>query len=75
MSNLSTLNNHLFASLESLSKEDLKDDELKDAIEKSKAVQGIAGSILNNAKLALEAKQLQCEYGLQEMPIMLTDKR
>lgn len=71
---LSDLNNHLFAQLERLSDEELKDEALQEEIERSKAVQGIAGSIINNAKLALDAEKFKTEYGKQQMPEMLTEK-
>lgn len=57
------LNNHLFAQLERLGDEDLKDDALKSEIERSKAIQGIAAQAINNAKLVLDAEKLKTEYG------------
>ncbi len=58
MSNtLGELNNHLFAQLERLSDGDLKGDELKEEINRSKAVTQIATQIINNGSLVLEAKK------------------
>lgn len=74
MSNLNDLNNHLFDALAQLSNKELSGDELTETIERSKAVQGVANTILNNAKLVLDAKKLQVEFGLQQMPGILTDK-
>ncbi|MDY7585940.1 hypothetical protein [Vibrio cholerae] len=53
---LSDLNNHLFSQLERLSDEDLKGDDLKEEIERSKAVKAIAQEIISGGKLALEAQ-------------------
>ena len=50
------LNNHLFASLERLNDEDLKGEELKDEINRSRAVSGIAKEIINGGRLMLDAQ-------------------
>lgn len=71
---LQDLNDHLFAQLERLSDEDCKGDELKSEIGRAKAVSGISRDIVQNASLALDAKKLQLEYGLQEMPLMIQEK-
>lgn len=49
------LNNHLFAQLERLNDESVKGDELKEEIERSKAVSDVAGKIIANANLVLQA--------------------
>jgi hypothetical protein len=70
------LNNHLFAQLERLGDEDLKDEDLMTEIERSKAIQGIASQAINNAKLVLDAEKLKMEYGgNKELPAMLQDKK
>ncbi|HFG1702728.1 TPA: hypothetical protein ACGF0Y_000430 [Vibrio cholerae] len=69
---LSDLNNHLFAQLERLSDEDLKGDDLKEEIERSKAVKAIAQEIISGGKLALEA-QLELG-GVKSAPEMLEVK-
>ena len=69
---LSDLNNHLFAQLERLSNEDLKGDDLKEEIERSKAVKAIAQEIISGGKLALEA-QLELG-GVKSAPEMLEVK-
>lgn len=52
---LGDLNNHLFAEIERLSDEDLKGDDLKSEIERSKAVTAVAGQIISNGHLLLKA--------------------
>ncbi|EOW9244850.1 hypothetical protein ACN255_001335 [Vibrio cholerae] len=69
---LSDLNNHLFSQLERLSDEDLKGDDLKEEIERSKAVKSIAQEIISGGKLALEA-QLELG-GVKSAPEMLEVK-
>lgn len=55
---LSDLNNHLFAQLERLSDEDLKGDDLKAEISRSKSVTDVAAKIVDNARVQLEAAKL-----------------
>ncbi|HHY0345167.1 TPA: hypothetical protein ACVU1H_000144 [Vibrio cholerae] len=69
---LSDLNNHLFSQLERLSDEDLKGDDLKEEIERSKAVKAIAQEIISGGKPALEA-QLELG-GVKSAPEMLEVK-
>lgn len=54
---LADLNDHLFCQMERLSNEELKGDELKEEIERSKAVTSVAHAIIGNGKLVLEAQQ------------------
>ncbi len=54
---LADLNDHLFAEMERLGNEDLNGDALKEEIERSRAVSGIARSIIDNARLALDAQK------------------
>ncbi len=52
---LGDLNNHLFAQLERLGDEDLKGEDLKEEIERAKAVTHIASKIIENGSLVLDA--------------------
>lgn len=55
---LEDLNNHLFAELERLSDEELKGDNLREEIDRAKAVTGVASKIIENGNLVLDAKKL-----------------
>ncbi|WP_285815797.1 hypothetical protein [Thomasclavelia cocleata] len=73
---LTDLNNHLFEQLERLNDDDLTGDELKSEIERSKAISNIAGKIIENASIGLEAEKLKVEYGRRDivLPEMLENK-
>lgn len=66
---LSDLNNHLFAQLERLSDEDLKGEELNKEIERSKAVNGVAKNIIDNAKTALDGAKFAYENVSGDRPM------
>ena len=55
--NLSSLNDHLFTQLQRLSDAKITGDKLREEIDRSKAMSGMAVNIIENAKLALEAQR------------------
>lgn len=59
---LSDLNDHLFMTLERLGEEDLSNEELEKEIERSKAISIVAGKIIDNARLVLDAQKTAAEY-------------
>jgi hypothetical protein len=66
------LNNHLFAQIERLSDENVKGEELKEEMARSKAVAQIASQIVANGRLALDAQKLTPELPMgRRMPQML----
>lgn len=70
---LGKLNDALFAELDRLSSVDIKDeDAVKLEISRSKAIEGIAKTTVDNAKTILDATRLRAEYGrTTPMPKML----
>lgn len=60
---LGDLNNHLFAQLERLGDEDIKDEELQQEIDRAKAITSVATQVISNASLVLRAK-IQAEESI-----------
>lgn len=56
---MNDLIDHLFEQLERLNDEDLKGDELKDEIERSRAVSGLAQQVVATANVSLKAAEFQ----------------
>lgn len=52
------LNNHLFAQLERLNDEELTGENLKIETERAKAIADVAGKIIDNAALSIQAAKL-----------------
>ena len=65
------LNNHLFAQLEKIGDDDLTGDALRQEMERSKAIAGLAGQIINNAKLALSAHRAINDGHIRTAPEMI----
>ena len=65
------LNNHLFAQMERLSDEACKGDALAEEIRRSKAVGSLAGQIIGNARLAIDAQVAINNNLLKTPPLML----
>lgn len=55
---LSDLNNHLFEQLERLNDEDLQGEDLTQEINRSKAIQSVGRTIIDNGRLLLDAHKL-----------------
>ena len=72
---LSDLNNHLFAQIERLGDESIVGDQLKEEIERSRAVNNVAKMIVSNARLALDAQiAIQDMRPNSQLPEMLEAK-
>ncbi|MGX7077455.1 hypothetical protein [Globicatella sanguinis] len=73
MRNKSTdLNNHLFEMLERLNDDEVIGDKLEEEIQRAKAITDVSKSIIENAKLSLDAAKLTAEYsGRVVIPDML----
>ena len=56
---LGDLSLHLFAQLEKLSDDDLKGEELKEEILRTKAIEIVAKQIIDNSHLALQVQKLK----------------
>ena len=72
---LGDLHNHLMAQIERLSDEDLKGDRMKEEMARSKAMSGVAGTIIDNARLVLDARKEahrtgQLENGHEWRPLL-----
>ncbi|MBR2677808.1 MAG: hypothetical protein IKE63_00110 [Bacilli bacterium] len=63
---LNSLNNYLFEELERLNDDETldKDENLQKELKRAKAISGISTSIVNNAKLILDAKKYADEVGI-----------
>lgn len=62
--NLQDLNAILFQQIQEINNPDLTDEEFQRAVERSEAVVKVSSTILNNAKLALEAQKHFDDYGV-----------
>lgn len=69
---LTDLNNYLFEQLERLNDDELLSENFDREIERSKSITSVSTQIINNAKLALDAKKYIDEYGDNKIvPTML----
>jgi hypothetical protein len=64
------LNNHLFAQLEKLSDEELSPEKLIVEMNRSKSMVSIAQTIINNAKLALDAHVALGDVEIGKIPMI-----
>lgn len=58
--------NFLFGQLERLDNPDLKDDELKLELARSKAMTDIVGKIIESENIQVKKTELICNYGLDQ---------
>lgn len=70
---LSDLNNHLFATLERLGDESLDAEQMKMEIERAKAIKDVAGAVVSNSRIMLNAMEFRSQYGDEDgsIPKML----
>lgn len=70
---LTDLNNHLFAQIERLGDENMKEEQIGVEIRRAKAISDVAKNIIENANLALSAEKLRVEYahGRVQLPKMI----
>ena len=68
---LADLNNHLFMQMERLNDDDLKGEDLKREITRSKAMGGIANQIINNARICIDGMKAFNEGLIKNPPAML----
>lgn len=71
---LTDLNNHLFAQLERLSDEGLSGDQLAEEIQRSDAITKVAGKVIDNGTLVLNASKAVGE-GMIRKPIPLLEDK
>ncbi|MDO4301765.1 MAG: hypothetical protein Q4D26_10290 [Clostridia bacterium] len=75
---LTALNNYLFEAIERINDDSLSEEELNIEIKKSKAIKDVAETIIDNARLGLQAQKHFDDIGdsrLVEIPMLgLTDK-
>ena len=74
---LTDLNNYLFAQIERLDDETLKDEELEKEINRSKSITTLAQTIINNGELMFKAQKHYDEYGIpynKENVLLLGEK-
>lgn len=73
---LRDLNNYLFECIERITDDELSAEELDKEIKRSNAVQNVAKNIIENSKLALDAKKHFDEYGIDcEVSVPLLESK
>jgi hypothetical protein len=70
------LNDHLFEQLERLNDDDLKEDELARESHRAQAMCGVAGQIISNGRLILDAARAADELpGVGKLPLLIGNSR
>jgi hypothetical protein len=67
---LTGLNDHLFAALERLGKNDLAPEQLEIEVQRASAIVSVADQITSNADLQLKAAKLFGEHGNTVLPML-----
>ena len=70
-SNLSDLNNHLFAQLERLGDKALNQEEMEHEVKRTNAIVSLSEQIIDNAKVALDAAEFVAKHGVGKWEDML----
>lgn len=68
---LPDLNNHLFEQLERLNDEDLTKEQLENELQRTKSMEAISKTIIQNANLMLQASKLNIEHSKANIPSIL----
>lgn len=68
---LINLNDHLFEQLERLNNSDLKGEDLKREVTRTKAMTGLANQIINNARVCVDGMKAFNEGLIERAPRML----
>lgn len=68
---LPDLNNHLFEQLERLNDEDLTSEQLENELQRTKGLERISRTIIQNADLMLQASKLNIEHSKATLPNIL----
>jgi hypothetical protein len=72
---LTDLNNHLFAEIERLSDEDLKDEKLTQEVSRARAIVGVAEQIISNGRLIIDAMVYEHGVpGIMRIGLLAVDK-
>lgn len=71
MSNLTDLNNHLFAQLERLGDEKLNQEDIEREVKRTNAIVDVSEQVINNARIALDAAELVAKHGVGKWEDML----
>ena len=71
---LEDLNNHLFAQIERLGEEDLKEEKLQLELNRTKAITSVATQIIQNGQLALEVQKALGEGRVKDVQKWLESK-
>jgi hypothetical protein len=75
MPTMTEVHNELFKQLRRLNDDDLKGEDLKAEVERSKAVTALSQAMINNADLVLKAHiRIATSTGIISMPSMITDQ-